>query len=295
MSIDTRAFKIGDNDKVDLEKRPTKVKDFYSSDADYDSIRDDHAKRINHLQEMMYASERFALLIVFQGMDTAGKDGAIAHVMASVDPQGCRVHSFKVPTSEELHHDFLWRVVSRLPERGKVGLFNRSYYEDVLVVRVHPEYLGGAGFDPALGTKNGFWKDRFESINDFERHLNRNNTKVLKFLLHVSKEEQRQRFLARLAEPDKTWKFSTGDLPERARWHDYMHAYEECIAATSKDHAPWFIVPADDKKNARLIVSQAVVDAMEKMDLAYPKPDAKRAAELRAARKDLEEEKLIRD
>ncbi len=295
MSVEIRSFKVGEGDKVDLDKRPTKVKDVYSSDAEYNSIRDDHAKRINRLQEMMYASERCALLIVFQGMDTAGKDGAISHVMASVDPQGCRVHSFKVPTTEELHHDFLWRAVARLPERGKIELFNRSYYEDVLVVRVHPEYLGGAGFDPAMGSKNGFWKERFESINDFELHLHRNNTRVLKFFLHISKEEQRARFLDRINQPDKNWKFGTGDLPERERWKDYMRAYEDCIGSTSKDHAPWFVVPADDKKNARLIISQAVVDAMEKMDLAYPKPDAKRAEALRAARKELEEEKLIRD
>lgn len=295
MNVETRPFRIGEAAKLDLDKRPTKVRDFYSSDKEYDAIRDDHAKRINQLQEMMYASERCALLLIFQGMDTAGKDGAISHVMASVDPQGCRVHSFKQPSAEELRHDFLWRAVSRLPERGKFGIFNRSYYEDVLVVRVHPEYLAGAGFDPAMGTKNGFWKDRFDSINDFERHLHRNNTTVLKFFLHISKEEQLERFLARIDEPDKNWKFGSGDLPERAHWKDYMRAYEDCIASTSTDRAPWFIVPADDKKNARLIVSQAVVDSLEKMDLAYPKPDAKRAAELRAAKKELEEEKLIRD
>jgi PPK2 family polyphosphate:nucleotide phosphotransferase len=221
-------------------------------------------------------------------MDAAGKDGAIRHVMSGVNPQGCEVSSFKQPSAEELEHDFLWRSTQRLPERGRIGIFNRSYYEEVLVVRVHPEILVGEGVADTPRNTKDVWQQRYRSILDMERHLDRNGTRIVKFYLHLSKEEQRKRFLARIDEPDKNWKFSMADIHERTYWKEYTEAFEECLQATSTVHAPWYAVPADDKENARLIVSQIVVDALSKLKMSYPKTTAKRRAELLAIRKELE-------
>ncbi len=231
------------------------------------------AQNINHLaqrQELLYAQDRWSVLLIFQAMDAAGKDGVIKHVMSGINPQGCEVHSFKAPSAQELDHDFLWRTGMRLPERGRIGIFNRSYYEEVLVVRVHPELLERQRLPAELTGKN-LWKERFKSIRAFERHLARNGTKVLKFHLRLSREEQRQRFLDRLDEPAKRWKFSMGDVTERKKWDAYMDAYEDMIRETSTDEAPWYVVPADDKWFARLVVAGALVDAMDDLHLTLPK------------------------
>src|SRR4029077_14247298 len=225
------------------------------------------------LQDVLYAQDRWSLLLIFQAMDAAGKDGTIKHVMSGVNPQGCQVSSFKGPTSEDLDHDYLWRCVKQLPERGRIGIFNRSYYEEVLVVRVHPEFLAGQRLPDDVIKSGHVWKQRYQSIVDFERHLHRNGTRVVKFFLHLSKDERRRRLLARIDDHDKNWKFSEADLTERDRWQDYMHAYERCLEATSTDDAPWYIVPADDKENARLIVSQIVFEAMHRLKMQYPEPD----------------------
>ena len=220
-------------------------------------------------------------------MDAAGKDGAIKHVMSGVNPQGCQVFSFKHPSAEELAHDFLWRTNRVLPERGRIGIFNRSYYEEVLIVRVHPAILQAQSLPPELVGDKGFWHKRFRSINDLEKHLDRNGTRVIKFFLHLSKEEQRQRFLRRLDDPERNWKFSKYDLVERGFWKEYQAAYEECLAATSTKHAPWFVVPADDKLNARLIISQTVVNALKELKMDYPKADAARLQELKSLKRKL--------
>jgi len=224
------------------------------------------------------------LLLIFQGMDAAGKDGAIRHVMSGVNPQGCEVFSFKQPTADELEHDFLWRTNRHLPERGRIGIFNRSYYEEVLVVRVHPEILRSQGLPEELCDEKNIWKERYRSIVDLENHLHRNGTKVIKFFLHLSKAEQRKRFLERIDEPDKNWKFSLADIHERKYWKQYIHAFEDCVTATSTHEAPWFVVPADDKENARLIVSQIVMDALDDLKMAYPKITAKRRKQLNSIR-----------
>jgi PPK2 family polyphosphate:nucleotide phosphotransferase len=242
---------------------------------------------LSSLQRVLYASDRYALLLIFQGMDSAGKDGAIRHVMSGVNPQGCEVFSFKQPSAEELEHDFLWRTTRHLPERGRIGIFNRSYYEEVLVVRVHPDILRSQGLSEELCDDKTFWEDRYKSIVDSEEHLHRNGTRILKFFLHLSKKEQRNRFLERIDEPEKNWKFSLADIHERKYWKDYMKAYEACLKATSTHHAPWHIVPADDKDNARLIVSQIVVDSLRELKLSYPKTSAKRLRELKSIRQQL--------
>jgi PPK2 family polyphosphate:nucleotide phosphotransferase len=218
-------------------------------------------------------------------MDGAGKDGAIRHVMSGVNPEGCEVFSFKQPSAEELEHDFLWRTTCRLPERGRIGIFNRSYYEEVLVVRVHPELLRGQGLPEDLRDEKDVWVRRYDSIRDLEKHLHRNGTQTIKIFLHLSYKEQRRRFLARIEEPDKNWKFSTSDIHERKYWKRYMQAYEDCLHATSTSHAPWYVVPADDKENARLIVSQIVLDALGELKMAYPKTTPKRRLELQAIKK----------
>jgi PPK2 family polyphosphate:nucleotide phosphotransferase len=234
-------------------------------------------------QEKLYAQDRWAVLLIFQAMDAAGKDGTIKHVMSGVNPQGCEVYSFKQPSSEELDHDFLWRCTPGLPNRGHIGIFNRSYYEEVLVVRVHPEFLAAQKLPPQLVGKR-IWKERYEDINGFERYLARNGTVIRKFFLHVSKAEQRKRFLARLDEPEKHWKFSAADVQERAHWDEYMEAYEDMIRATATPHAPWYVVPADNKWFTRLVVAAAVVKTMEDLDLRYPTIGKKARAELAAAR-----------
>jgi PPK2 family polyphosphate:nucleotide phosphotransferase len=238
------------------------------------------------LQEKLYAQDRWGVLLVFQAMDAAGKDGTIKHVMSGINPQGCQVHSFKSPSAEELDHDFLWRTNCRLPERGRIGIFNRSYYEEVLVVRVHPEFLERQKLPPKLVTKK-VWEERYEDINAYERYLARNGFVIRKFFLNVSREEQQKRFLERLENPTKNWKFSLADAQERGFWNDYMDAYQSMIRATSQPHAPWFVVPADNKWFARLVVAAAVIDALEELDLAFPKVDAAKREELAAARKSL--------
>ncbi len=273
--------------KVNLNKWPTTVKPFYKSKKRYQKLLEERVEQLSSLQQLHYASNRYALLLIFQGMDAAGKDGAIRHVMSGVNPQGCEVFSFKQPSAEELEHDFLWRTTCRLPERGRIGIFNRSYYEEVLVVKVHPEILRSQGLSEELRDEKTIWKERYRSIEDLENHLHRNGTKVIKFFLHLSKDEQRKRFLERIDEPDKNWKFSLADIHERKFWKHYMQAYEDCLTATSTREAPWFVVPADDKDNARLIVSQIVMDTLDDLKMAYPKTTAKRWRELKSIRKRL--------
>ena len=246
-------------------------------------------ERLAALQDKLYAQDRWAILLIFQAMDAAGKDGTIKHVMSGVNPQGCQVYSFKVPSAEELDHDFLWRATKCLPERGRIGIFNRSYYEEVLVVRVHPELLERQKLPPRLVTKD-VWNDRYESIADFERHLARNGTVILKFFLNVSRKEQKRRFLERLDLPDKNWKFSEADAKEREHWKEYMRAYEDMIRATATPHAPWYVVPADNKWFTHLVVGAAIIEAMENLALSYPKVDGAKKAELAAAREFLEGE-----
>jgi len=288
MKISSKDFRVGEGDKVNLDKWPTKVDPVYKSKDQYEKILKEHVEQLSSQQQLLYASNRHAILLIFQATDAAGKDGAIRHVMSGVNPQGCQVFSFKHPSPAELEHDFLWRTTRDLPARGKIGIFNRSYYEEVLIVRVHPEILRSEGLaDPPSDDKT-LWQDRYRSIVDLERHLRDNGTRIIKFFLHLSKEEQRKRFLARIDEPEKNWKFSMADIEERKFWKDYMKAYEECLGATSTSDAPWYIVPADDKENARLIVSQIVLDTFEGLKMTYPKTTEERRQELQSIRKRLE-------
>jgi len=259
MKIKSKEFRVGEGEEVDLRKWPTIVKPAYGSKEQYHEMLGEHVTQLSALQQLLYASDRYAVLLIFQGMDAAGKDGAIKHVMSGVNPQGCQVFSFKHPTPAELQHDFLWRTTRDLPERGRIGIFNRSYYEEVLIVRVHPDILRGA-----------------------------NGTRIIKFYLHLSNEEQRKRFLARIDDPEKNWKLSAADIAERKYWKHYMNAYEECLTATSTGEAPWYIVPADDKANARLIVSRIVLDTLADLKMSYPKASAKHRRELAAIRTQLE-------
>jgi PPK2 family polyphosphate:nucleotide phosphotransferase len=283
-------FRVRENESVKLKHRPTRVAPFYDSKPSYEALLASHVDELDKLQQRLYAADSHALLLIFQAMDAAGKDGVIRHVMSGVNPQGCQVYSYKHPSAEELQHDFLWRCVRDLPARGRIGIFNRSYFEEVLVVRVHPEILRAEGVAGAPKDLKKRWHRRYRSINDLERHLHGAGTTIVKFFLHISKEEQRERFLARIEEPGKNWKFSVDDIKERAFWDDYMTAYEDCLSATSTDHAPWYVVPADDKPNARLIVSQIVVDTLEQMKLRFPKTDAARREELQAIREALAKE-----
>ena len=287
MKINSKDFRVRPGKKVTLKERPTMVKPFCKSKKRYNELLEEHVEALSSLQSLHYASSRYALLLIFQGMDAAGKDGAIQHVMSGVNPEGCDVFSFKQPTADELEHDFLWRTTRHLPERGRIGIFNRSYYEEVLVVRVHPEILRNQGLSKELRDEKTIWKERYRSIVDLEEHLHRNGTRIIKFFLHLSKDEQRRRFIERIDEPDKNWKFSMADIHERKYWKDYMKAYEACLNATSTDHAPWYIIPADDKENARLIVSQAVLDALNELKMAYPKTTATRRRELKSIREQL--------
>jgi PPK2 family polyphosphate:nucleotide phosphotransferase len=287
MKIDPNEYRVRPGEKVDLAQRPTSSAG-RASKTEYDVLLREHVTRLSAEQQRLYASAHQALLIVFQGMDAAGKDGAIRHVMSGVNPQGCAVYSFKQPSAEELQHDFLWRSQVRLPGRGRIGIFNRSYYEEVLIVRVHPEQLANEALAHGSEVPKGFWKDRYRSISEFEAHLHRNGTRIVKFFLHLSKEEQRRRFLERIDDPQKNWKFGEADVRERQFWKQYMKAYEHCLSATSSPQAPWFVVPADDKDSTRLIVSEIILATLEDMDLHYPPSDARRAAELQAIRKELE-------
>jgi PPK2 family polyphosphate:nucleotide phosphotransferase len=285
MKIKSKDFRVRPGEKVKLNEWPTIVKPYFKSKKRYQNLLDEHVEELTTLQRLHYASNRYALLLIFQGMDAGGKDGAIRHVMSGVNPQGCQVFSFKQPSAEELEHDFLWRTTCRLPERGRIGIFNRSYYEEVLVVRVHPEILRSQGLSEELRDKKTIWEERYRSIVDLEEHLHRNGTRITKVFLHLSKDEQRKRFLERIDEPDKNWKFSLADIHERKYWKQYMQAYEACLSATSTHHAPWYVVPADDKENARLIVSKIVIDAFNELKMAYPKTTTKRWRELKSIRK----------
>ena len=287
MKIKSNDFRVRPGKKIALAKWPTIVKPFCKSKRRYRKLLEKHVAALSALQNLHYASSRYALLLIFQGMDAAGKDGAVRHVMSGVNPEGCEVFSFKQPSAEELKHDFLWRSTCRLPERGRIGIFNRSYYEEVLVVRVHPEVLAGQGLPQELLDEKDLWKDRFRSIVDFEKHLYCNGTRIVKIFLNLSKDEQRKRFLERIAVPDKNWKFSLADIHERKYWKHYMKAFETCLNATSTRHAPWYVVPADDKENARLIVSQIVLDSLGDLKMAYPKTTAERRRELKAIQKQL--------
>jgi PPK2 family polyphosphate:nucleotide phosphotransferase len=285
MKIKSKDFRVRPGAAVKLKQWPTRVKPVCKSKKRYQKLLETHVAELSSLQQLHYASNRYALLLIFQGMDAGGKDGAIRHVMSGVNPQGCEVFSFKQPSAEELAHDFLWRTTRRLPERGRIGIFNRSYYEEVLIVRVHPEILRGQGLPDELLDEKTIWKERYRSIVDLEEHLHRNGTRIIKIFLHLSKDEQRKRFCERIDEPDKNWKFSLSDIHERNYWTHYMQAYEACLNATSTQHAPWYVVPADDKENARLIVSQIVLDALTALKMAYPKTTAKRRRELKSMRK----------
>lgn len=287
MSIDVSRFRVPESRRFELKKWRTKVAPFYKSKDHYRSLLAEHVEKLAERQNLLYAHDRYALLLIFQAMDAAGKDGVIKHVMSGINPQGCQVFSFKQPSATELDHDFLWRTSVCLPERGRIGIFNRSYYEEVLIVRVHPEFLRAQRLPDDAVDDRTFWKRRYQSIVDHERHLHRNGTRIVKFFLHVSKEEQKKRFLARIDDPQKNWKFSAADVAERARWKDYMRAYEDCLGATSTSRAPWFVVPADDKPNARLIVSTILLETLKSLKMRYPSPDAARLKELQRFRREL--------
>ncbi|MDX2204699.1 MAG: ADP-polyphosphate phosphotransferase [Hyphomicrobiaceae bacterium] len=285
--IDIEDHRVTPGARVKLNRRPTRIAPPYASKDDYRAILEAHVSRMSDLQELLYASNRHAILVIFQAMDAAGKDGCIKHVMSGVNPQGCCVFTFVHPTPQELRHDFLWRTTRDLPERGKIAIFNRSYYEEVLIVRVHPEILHGEAL-PDDGESARIWEERYRSINGLERHLAENGTRIVKIFLHVSKEEQRKRLLDRILVPAKNWKIKPEDIEERAYWEDYRRAYEACLEATSSKHAPWYVVPADDKPTARLIVSQIILDLMEGLDLKSPRISKARKAELEAMRHRLE-------
>ena len=278
---DGKGFRLADHDPDDTPEVATK-------EGGRERLEKSTA-RLRELQEMLFAQDRWAVLLVFQAMDAAGKDSTIEHVMSGVNPMGCQVYSFKAPSPEELDHDFMWRTTCRLPERGRIGIFNRSYYEEVLVVRVHPEFLRGEKLPPGLVTDR-IWEERFQDIRAFERYLSRNGTTILKFFLHVSKDEQKERFLARLDEPEKHWKFAARDVEERAHWDAYMKAYEECIASTASESAPWYVIPADHKWFMRMAVAEIIVQRMEELELRYPEVDVRKKDEVAAARALLESE-----
>jgi PPK2 family polyphosphate:nucleotide phosphotransferase len=281
-----RSYRIDDGKNFRLKDfDPADTRHLHSPDQAKEQLQKDTA-RLEDLQSKLYAQDRWAVLLIFQAMDAAGKDGTIKHVMSGVNPEGCQVYSFKVPSEAELQHDFLWRTTRHLPERGHIGIFNRSYYEEVLVVRVHPKALEDERLPPSLVTKN-IWEERFEDICSFERHMARNGTVIRKFFLHLSKKEQKRRFLARLEEPEKNWKFSAADIHERKYWDDYQKAYEDMIHNTATRHAPWYVIPADNKWFTHLAVSAAIVETLEELGLAYPKVDATKRKELQAARQTL--------
>ena len=287
MKIKSKAFRVQQDEKVELEKWPTLVEPAYKSKKHYKKLLKKRVKKLSELQHLHYASNRYSVLLIFQAMDAAGKDGAIRHVMSGVNPQGCQVFSFKHPSATELEHDFLWRTSQCLPERGRIGIFNRSYYEEVLIVRVHPEILLSQGLPDGLVDDEVIWLERYRSIVDMENHLYRNGTRIIKFFLHISEEEQRKRFLDRIDDPEKNWKFSQADIEERKFWKHYMQAYEACMNATSTKNAPWYVVPADDKKNARLIISKIILDTFKELKMSYPETDAKRRKELLSIRQQL--------
>jgi hypothetical protein len=286
MKIDANIYKAPEGMAVDLKQWATQGKALCKSKLGYEKALQDQISQLSAQQHLLYACDSHSLLLIFQAMDTAGKDGAIRHVMSGVNPQGCQVFSFQHPSMQELHHDFLWRTTRYLPERGRIGIFNRSYYEELLIVRVHSATLLSQDVGD-LPAGESVWRSRYRSIIDLERHLHSNGTRVVKVYLHLSKEEQRKRLLARIDAPEKNWKFSSADITERKHWDAYMKAYEQALAATSTADSPWFIVPADDKLDARLIVSQIVLDALTKLKMNYPKVSAARTRELQKIRMQL--------
>ena len=288
MKINPDDFRIKKGSKVNLKKWPTRIDPYYESNDDYEKELRQQVKDLSKQQELLYASNNYAVLIIFQAMDAAGKDSTIKNVMSGINPQGCQVFSFKHPSPLELAHDFLWRTSQNLPERGRIGIFNRSYYEEVLIVRVHPEILASQRI-PDLGSdEESIWKNRYRSITELEQHLSRNGTRIIKFFLHLSKEEQRKRFLSRIDTPEKNWKFNRADLEERKLWDQYMTAYEQCLTATSSKEAPWYAVPADDKENMRLIVSRIILDTLQELKMDFPSLGSEHQEELASLRQELE-------
>ena len=284
MKINSKDFLVQPREKVKLHKRPTILPPIRTSKEQAKKLLEEHVEELSLLQNLLYAYNRYSLLLIFQSMDAAGKDSSIKHVMSGVNPQGCQVFSFKHPSAEELEHDFLWREIRCLPERGKIGIFNRSYYEEVLIVRVHPEILLSEGF-PNVSGKQNVWQDRYDSIINLEKHLYHNGTRIIKFFLHISKEEQRKRLLKRIDDPKKNWKLSMADIQERKFWRHYMKAYEACLSATSTAYAPWYVIPANDKENTHLIISQIILDTLKGLKMTYPKSSRKRLKELQSIRK----------
>jgi PPK2 family polyphosphate:nucleotide phosphotransferase len=284
MKISSKDFRVREGEKVNLKIWPTTVDPVYKSKKQYEDLLKEHVEQLSLQQQLLYASNSHAVLLIFQAMDAAGKDGAIKHVMSGVNPQGCQVFSYKHPSAVELQHDFLWRTTRDLPERGRIGIFNRSYYEDVLIARVHPVILHSEGIPDSPQHDKAVWHERYRSITNLERHLHENGTRIVKFFLHLSKDEQRKRFLERIDDPKKNWKFSAADIEERKFWDKYMRAYEHCLGATSTKSSPWYVVPADDKENARLIISQIILDTFEGLGMKYPTSDTKREQELQLIR-----------
>jgi PPK2 family polyphosphate:nucleotide phosphotransferase len=294
MKINADRFRVARGSRVDLTTWPTLAAPLYQSADHYAELLKEYVGTINAQQQLLNACERFAVLVIFQAMDAGGKDSAIAHVMTGINPQGCRVTSFKAPSEQELKHDFLWRAVRELPERGRIGIFNRSYYEEVLVVRVHPEKLPAEGLSKPRLDDNSVWHERYRSIVELERHLHANSTRIVKIFLHISKEEQRKRLIQRIDKPEKNWKIRPEDIEERRFWPDYMKVYGKCLTATSTRRAPWFVVPADDKRNARLIVSKILLDAFLALDLKFPKTTSARRRELATMRAQLAKEGRVK-
>ena len=287
--MDPDDFRARRGKTVRLRGWSTRIKRLYRDKQHYHDLLQEQVNALSKLQDRLYAHNRYSLLLIFQAMDAAGKDSAIKHIMSGVNPQGCQVHSFKHPSTEELDHDFLWRTTRSLPQRGRIGIFNRSYYEEVLIVRVHPEILRAQRLPAETPSGKRLWRDRYRSIVEMEAHLHRNGTRILKFFLHISKDEQRKRFLKRIDEPEKNWKFSKADVAERKLWAKYQEAYEDCIQATSTSYAPWFIVPADDKGNARLILSQIILRTLRSLPIRYPRTSPEHREELLAIRRELAE------
>ena len=280
------SLRVAEGEKVDLSRRPTRVDPIYETKRDYKDMLKANVEELSDVQRKFYASNTYALLLIFQAMDTAGKDGAIRHVMSGVNPQGCQVTSFGHPSASELDHDFLWRTTEHLPERGRFGIFNRSYYEEVLIVRVHPEILHAENL-PDEALNGDIWTHRYESIVDHEKHLHRNGLRIVKFFLHISKEQQTKRLLSRIDDPTKNWKFNVNDIEERQHWDQYMDAYEKALSATSTHHAPWYVVPADDKRNARLFVSRIILNTVESLHVDYPKVTPERPEQMQNIRERL--------
>lgn len=287
MKLNIGDFRVKEGQDCDLSKWPTLTELLYSSKKHYHKKLQKQIKKMSDLQRLLYASNEHSVLFIFQAMDAAGKDGVIRHVMSGINPQGCQVTSFKHPSANELEHDFMWRSNQALPERGRIGIFNRSYYEEVLIVRVHPEILDSQRIPDDKLRKKNIWQERYESIRNSEQHLNQNGTRVIKIFLHLSKEQQRLRFLERIDNPNKNWKFSEADIKERRYWSEYKHAYEACLSNTSTQHSPWYVVPADDKKNARIIIAKIVLEVFKSLDMHYPVSDDKRVLELQKLRQQL--------